>query len=166
MAARQAAESHDRTALLLAELEDAREQQLASAALAERNRIARELHDVLAHSLSGLAIQAEGLRLLSERENVSPPLREGLDRVSELARLGLVEAKRAVGVLRDGGPPASTTSPLSWSHFAALHARRHPGRRGRSRPLGRDAGLAVYRGVQESLTRRSSPAMRRDRAPP
>lgn len=151
--ARQAAESQDRTALLLAELEDAREQQLASAALAERNRIARELHDVLAHSLSGLTIQTEGLRLLAEREDVSTRLRDGLNRIAELARLGLAEAKQAVGVLRDAGPPGVDDLPALIESFrrdfgvdASLTVEGSP------RPLGREAGLTVYRGVQESLT--------------
>ena len=57
---KQARESQDRTEVLLAELEDAREQQTRAAAIAERGRIASELHDVLAHSLSGAAIQLQG----------------------------------------------------------------------------------------------------------
>ena len=54
---RRGRQSQDRTELLLAQLQDAREGEAAAAALAERSRIAGELHDVLAHSLSGLAIQ-------------------------------------------------------------------------------------------------------------
>ena len=46
-------ESQDQTELLLAELEDARDEQARAAAIAERGRIASELHDVLAHSPPG-----------------------------------------------------------------------------------------------------------------
>jgi signal transduction histidine kinase len=57
---KQARASQDTTELLLAQLENAREEQLRAAAVTERGRIASELHDVLAHSLSGAAIQLEG----------------------------------------------------------------------------------------------------------
>ena len=68
---RRGRESQDRTELLLAQLQDARAGEAAAAALAERSRIAGELHDVLAHSLSGLAIQLQGARKLADREGVS-----------------------------------------------------------------------------------------------
>ena len=68
---RRGRESQDRTELLLAQLQDAREAEAAAAALAERSRIAGELHDVLAHSLSGLAIQLQGARKLAAPEPVS-----------------------------------------------------------------------------------------------
>ena len=48
------------TELLLAQLQDARETEAVAATLAERSRIVGKLHDVLAHSLSGLAIQLQG----------------------------------------------------------------------------------------------------------
>ena len=50
---------------LLAELEESRKTGLRAAALAERQRLARDMHDVLAHSLSGLVVQLEGTRLLA-----------------------------------------------------------------------------------------------------
>jgi len=50
---------------LLIELEDSRGAELRAAALAERQRLARDMHDVLAHSLSGLLLQLEGARLLA-----------------------------------------------------------------------------------------------------
>ena len=52
--------------LLLVELEQTRAAQAQAAALAERQRLAREMHDVLAHSLSGLVLNLEGARLLAE----------------------------------------------------------------------------------------------------
>ena len=75
----------ERAEIATAELEDARERELESAAIAERGRIAREMHDVLAHSLSGLSLQLEGARLVAERERVSPELREMLSRSRRLA---------------------------------------------------------------------------------
>ena len=50
---------------LLTQMEETRDAELRAAALAERQRLAREVHDVLAHSLSGLVVQLEGARLLA-----------------------------------------------------------------------------------------------------
>ena len=97
---KQARESQDRTEMLLAQLEDAREEQTRAAAIAERGRIASELHDVLAHSLSGAAIQLQGARLLAEREQATTKIREAIDRAGELVKDGLADARRAVGALR------------------------------------------------------------------
>ena len=99
-------ESQDQTELLLAELEDARDEQARAAAIAERGRIAGELHDVLAHSLSGAAIQLQGARKLADREHATPRLSEAIDRASELVKAGLANARQAVGTLR--GDPLPT----------------------------------------------------------
>jgi len=84
---RRGRQSQDRTELLMAQLQDAREAEAATAALAERSRIAGELHDVLAHSLSGLAIQLQGARKLAGREQVSDGLRATIERSAELVPL-------------------------------------------------------------------------------
>ncbi|MGZ4396742.1 MAG: sensor histidine kinase [Gaiellaceae bacterium] len=150
---RQAAENQDRTELLLAELEDARESQLEAAAVAERGRIARELHDILAHSLSGLVIQIEGTRLLAERQDASSALRDGLGRAAELARAGLAEAKHAVGILREGSLPSAEDIPLLVESF-----RRDFGLDVELRTAGApwvlppETGLVLYRAAQEALT--------------
>ena len=162
---RQAAENQDRTELLLAELEDARERQLQAAALTERGRIARELHDILAHSLSGLAIQIEGTRLLAEHEAASTQLREGLARAGELARLGLAEATHAVGVLHDRTLPSADDLAILVESFRrdfALDAEFHV--EGTPCPLAPDTGLALYRAAQETLTNvtRHAPGGRAD----
>ena len=68
--------------------------------LAERSRIAGELHDVLAHSLSGLAIQLQGARKLADREAVSDSLQATIERPAELAKAGLADARQAVSALR------------------------------------------------------------------
>src|SRR5205085_8522189 len=97
---KQARTSQDTTELLLAQLEDAREAELRAAAVTERGRIAAELHDVLAHSLSGAAIQLQGTRKLAERDETSPQVRAAIDRAGELVRDGLANARQAVGALR------------------------------------------------------------------
>jgi len=97
---KEARASQDRTELLLAQLEDAREEQTRAAAIAERGRIASELHDVLAHSLSGAAIQLQGARKLAERDAATPQIRSAIDRASELVKDGLLNARQAVGALR------------------------------------------------------------------
>ena len=99
-------ESQDQTELLMAQLEDARDEQAHAAAIAERGRIAGELHDLLAHSLSGAAIQLQGARKLADREHAAPRLSEAIDRASELVRAGLANARQAVGTLR--GDPRPT----------------------------------------------------------
>ena len=107
---RQAREGQDRTEVLLAQLQDAREEQTHAAAVAERGRIASELHDVLAHSLSGAAIQLQGARMLAEREHARPQLSAAIDRASELVKAGLVNARQAVGALRGDALPGSLSS--------------------------------------------------------
>jgi signal transduction histidine kinase len=69
---KQSRESQERTELLLAELHDAREDLAVVAASEERSRIASELHDVLAHALSGASIQLQGAKLLAERQAAEP----------------------------------------------------------------------------------------------
>jgi len=67
-----------------------------AAAMAERARIARELHDVLAHTLSGLAVQLEATGLLARSTGADPQLVEQLARSRHLAREGMAGARRAV----------------------------------------------------------------------
>ena len=94
---KQSRESQTGTELLLAQLADARDAQTRAAAIAERGRIASELHDVLAHSLSGAAIQLQGARKLADREHATPPLSDAIDRASELVKAGLANARRLSG---------------------------------------------------------------------
>jgi len=96
-------ESQDQTELLMARLHHARDAEAAAAALAERARIAGELHDELAHALSGLAIQLQGARKLADAEDASAALRAAITRSADLAKEGLTQARQAVGALR-GAP--------------------------------------------------------------
>jgi signal transduction histidine kinase len=143
----------EQTELLLAELEDAREQQLEAAAIAERGRIAGELHDVLAHSLSGAAIQLQGARRLAERDGAGGELRAAVDRASELVKDGLADAREAVGALRgEELPGVAQLGALVESFRDDLHLDVTLAVEGSTRPLPADGNLALYRGAQEALT--------------
>ena len=149
----QARESQDRTEVLLAQLQDAREEQTRAAAIAERGRIASELHDVLAHSLSAAAIQLQGARLLAEREQATTKIREAIDRAGELVRDGLADARQAVGALRgERLPGAGELGALIDSFSADMDLEVTLRVEGSARTLPADAGLALYRGAQEALT--------------
>ncbi|WP_255285750.1 sensor histidine kinase, partial [Streptomyces niveus] len=116
------------------------------AALAERARIAREIHDVLAHSLSAQLVHLEAARLQIEggydREQV-------LRRVVEargMARLGLVETRQALAALRGGlAPVEDYLRELAVDGVRAEFA-------GESRLLAADASQAVRRVAQEAVT--------------
>jgi signal transduction histidine kinase len=150
---KQARASQDRTEVLLAQLEDAREQQTRAAAIAERGRIASELHDVLAHSLSGAAIQLQGARLLAEREQANDKVRGAIDRAGELVRDGLADARQAVGALRGERLPGVDELDALVDSFSADMGLEVTLRvEGSARSLPADAGLALYRGAQEALT--------------
>ncbi len=139
----------DRAQALLAEAQGAREAEAQSAALRERSRIAREMHDVLAHSLAGLSVQLQAVRAIAARDHAPATVLEPLDKAAALAKDGLAEARSAVGALRD---PVG----LGLAELPALVAR-HPGEAalhtvGTPGEVAAEAGHAIYRAVQESLT--------------
>ena len=150
---KQSRESQDRTEILLAQLEDARDDQARAAAIAERGRIASELHDVLAHSLSGAAIQLQGARKLAEREHAQSPLSDAIDRASELVKAGLANARQAVGTLRGDALPTRAQLPaLIDSYKTDMNLDVTLRIEGEPRTLPVDPSLALYRGAQEALT--------------
>jgi signal transduction histidine kinase len=150
---RQARASQDRTEVLLAQLEDAREEQTRAAAIAERSRIASELHDVLAHSLSGAAIQLQAARKLAEREHATPPMRAAIDRAGELVKDGLANARQAVGALRgEELPGVAQLEALITGFRRDMDVDATLTIEGSVRALPSDSGLALYRGAQEALT--------------
>ena len=104
-------ESHSRSLELLQQEEATREARGEAAALAERGRLARELHDVLAHTLSGLTLQLEGARLLADRTHADAQLVEQISHAGRLAREGLNGAKRAVSTLRGDALPGPAELP-------------------------------------------------------
>jgi len=150
---KQARASQDRTEVLLAQLEDARDQQMQAAAVAERGRIASELHDVLAHSLSGAAIQLQAARMLAEREQATEQMRAAIDRAGELVRDGLVNARQAVGALRgEELPGVARLEALVESFRNDMGMDVTLSVEGSTRTLPADASLSLYRGAQEALT--------------
>ena len=150
---RRSRESQDRTELLMAQLQDAREAEAVAAALAERTRIAGELHDVLAHSLSALAIQLQGARKLAEREQAGDDLRATIERSAELTKAGLADARQAVSALRgDRLPTLDQLSALVEDFRRDTGADATLRISGTSRALSAEASLALFRGAQEALT--------------
>jgi signal transduction histidine kinase len=116
---------HARVLALLAERDALREIELAAAAGEERARIARDLHDVLAHTLSGLSLHLQGIRAVAaKRLGPDDPVISAVDRAADLARAGLAEAKEAVAALReDAGsdaPRAADLAALAGEHGAGL----------------------------------------------
>ena len=116
--------------------------------LAERNRLARELHDVLAHTLGALTVQLEALDAqLSLAPGAAAGIRDGVRRTKALAADGLAEARRAVQALReDSGPLVEQLASLCDRTAATFSASGSPG------PVAPEAGLALYRVGQEALT--------------
>ena len=150
---KQARASQATTELLFAQLEDAREEQLEAAAITERNRIAAELHDVLAHSLSGAAIQLQGARKLAERDGASPDVEAAVDRAAELVRAGLASAREAVSALRgDTTPGVTDLARLIETFRRDTNADVSLRVEGTPCPLHPDSELALYRSAQEGLT--------------
>nr|WP_279549918.1 histidine kinase [Leucobacter weissii] len=86
-----------------------REQRAELAAAAERSRIAREMHDIVAHSLSVVVTLAEGAAVALDADPAAS--RQAMQRASETGRSALVEMRRLLGVLRDPAAPGGSTTP-------------------------------------------------------
>jgi signal transduction histidine kinase len=141
---------------LVSQLDDEREELKASraahaesAALAERGRVARDMHDVLAHSLSALALQLEGVRLLARDRDADPDVVTGIERAHHLAAEGLAEARDAIAALRGEELPGPERLQELADAFAGDC---HLTVTGTPRELGSEARLAIYRTAQEALT--------------
>jgi signal transduction histidine kinase len=143
----------ERAQATVAELEATREAHAQAVQLRERGRLAREMHDVLAHSLSALTVQLEGARLLARARGTDPEVVDAIERSHGLARTGLDEARRAIEALRGGEMPGPDRLPALAEQFregtdvaCSLQLEGEP------RELSSEARLAVYRTAQEALT--------------
>jgi signal transduction histidine kinase len=153
--ARRLREGQDQAERLLVELEGSRAAEARAAALSERQHLAREMHDVLAHSLSGLVLQLEGARLMAtrERERIDPELASAIERAHHLAKAGLEESRRAIGMLRgDDLPGPERLGALAEELERDCRISCSVEVDGDERELGSEARLAVYRVAQEALT--------------
>jgi signal transduction histidine kinase len=134
-------------------LEASREAEARAAAAAERGRLAREMHDVLAHSLSALALQLESTRLLAHSRGVDDDVAKAIDSAHHLAASGLDEARRAIAAERgDHVLGADRIGALAdaFEEQSGLPVKVEV--RGQPRELTAEAQLAVYRTTQEALT--------------
>jgi signal transduction histidine kinase len=150
---RSAAEAHEQTQRLLVELQASRNAEAEAAMLRERSRLARDMHDVLAHSLSALMLQLEGARMLSAHPDANGELPPVLDRAHHLARAGLEEARRAIAALRDEdlpGPGSLEQLAADFEHDS--HVRTSLEITGSARELDSETSLTIYRVAQEALT--------------
>jgi len=151
--------------LLLARRQQVIEEHARAAALAERARIAREVHDVLAHSLAGLSLTLQGTRLMLQRDNASQEVIDQVTKAQKLAADGLTEARRAVAALRDDKvPDARAIADLVTAFRLETGAPADLTVNGEPRDLPADAASALYRTAQEALTnaRKHAPGARVD----
>ena len=144
---------------MLAETRRAREAETHAAALAERARIARDIHDVLAHSLAAVSVNlqaAEGLLVSETLPADNPELAKAIEcveRAGTLTREGLAAARRAILALReDAAPLLDQLSSLAAQYQAAGDAAINLTVAGQPRPLSDQASQVAYRTAQEGLT--------------
>ena len=144
---------------MLAETRRAREAETHAAALAERARIARDIHDVLAHSLAAVSVNlqaAEGLLTAESLPADNPELAkavECIDRAGTLTREGLVAARRAILALReDAAPLPDQLASLAAQYQAAGDTAINLTVTGLPRPLSEQVIHVAYRTAQEGLT--------------
>lgn len=146
-------EANEQAERHLEELERTRAAELRATALADRQHLAREMHDVLAHSLAGLMLQLQGARLLAAEHSDDPRLPEAIERAHQLGRSGLDEARRAIEMLRGEDPPGPdqlATLTRRCEEDLGIPCRLTV--RGEERDLSPGARLALYRAAQEALT--------------
>lgn len=138
-------------------LEREQEEQARRAAADERNRIARELHDVVAHSVSVMVIQTQAARRVGPTDPEAA--RSALHSVQTCGRDALMEMRRMIGVLRHGDEELAGATAPALSQLGALVARARAAGlpvelrvEGEPRELSPGLDLVAFRIVQEALT--------------
>jgi signal transduction histidine kinase len=137
---------------LLDEEDRTRRARNEAAALDERGRIARELHDVLAHSLSALSVELEGARLLALDRDVDADVIAAIGRAHRHAASGLDEARAAIKALRGDMVPGPDKLEGLLEDMRASGIDCTLQVSGEPRRLPSEAALAVFRTAQEALT--------------
>jgi signal transduction histidine kinase len=135
-----------------------REEQAHAAVASERTRIARELHDILAHNVSVMVVQAEAADEMLQRD-MPDRARAPVWKIQETGRAALTDMRRMLGILREADSgPALTPQPGIANLQMLLTQVRESGLpvelevRGDPEPLPPGIDLSAYRIVQEALT--------------
>ena len=156
-ALRERRERADELQAVAAQLAAEREQTAHLAVLDERNRIAREMHDVVAHSVSLMVVQAGAARRMMETE--PDRSRAALLATEEAGRQALAELRRVLGLLRGSPDPVELEPQPGLGQLEPLVERARASGLdvevsvdGPARELPAGIDLAVYRVVQEALT--------------
>lgn len=141
-------------------LEQEREQERSLAAVDERSRIAREMHDIVAHSLSVIVTQSDGARyatLASQDVNIAT---QALEQIGQVSREALAQTRGVLGLLRSSSETELAPLPDLESLGDLVEIARASGldvnfsgvEGAPARPVSAGVQLAAYRVVQEALT--------------
>jgi signal transduction histidine kinase len=140
-----------------AALKAEQEQRSLLAVADERSRIARELHDVVAHSISVMVVQAEGAKRMMERD--PRRAKSALEQIEGTGRAALVEMRRLLGVLRkDGEGTIRTPQPGTQTLDMLVDRAQEAGLdvrvaiEGQKKTLPAGVDVSVFRIIQEALT--------------
>ncbi|HLN65687.1 MAG TPA: sensor histidine kinase [Streptosporangiaceae bacterium] len=142
----------EQSAALLAQHERLRAEQRRADVLDERTRIAREIHDVLAHSLGALGIQIQAAKAMLTDHGDADRAVEALTTAQRMAADGLTETRRAVHALRvDTLPLGQELAAVADTHRQRYHVPVTLETSGVARALPPDATLALLRTAQEAM---------------
>jgi signal transduction histidine kinase len=146
-----------RAEILLGELRAAQKARDEATALAERARLARDIHDVMAHALSGLVISLDTMELLGSQRDPGPDtmrrMLEHVRRAQRIARDGMNDTRQAIAALRgEALPGPALLDRLINDIAAAAGICASLTVSGTALPLPPQVGLTLYRTAQEALT--------------
>ena len=146
-----------RAEILLGELRAAQKARDEATALAERARLARDIHDIMAHALSGLVISLDTMELLGSQRDPGPDtmrrMLEHVRRAQRIARDGMLDTRQAIAALRgDALPGPALLDRLINDIAAAAGICASLTVSGTALPLPPQVGLTLYRTAQEALT--------------